>query len=137
MLKTASVLPALLVAWPVCYTSTVTCRHGDAAMKSYRFAALVWGMAAGLMPAAWAAEVPATQLGFSRPVAAAMNGIDSERIRAHVRFLADDLLEGRGTGARGGDIAALYIATQFALDGLKPAGITAPICKRWISRECR
>jgi Zn-dependent M28 family amino/carboxypeptidase len=91
-------------------------------MKSYRFAALVWGMAAGLMPAAWAAEDPATQLGFSRPVAAAMNGIDSERIRAHVRFLADDLLEGRGTGARGGDIAALYIASQFALDGLKPAG---------------
>lgn len=91
-------------------------------MKLYRFAALLWGMAAGLMPVAWAAEDPATQLGFSRPVAAAMHGIDSERMRAHVRFLADDLLEGRGTGARGGEIAALYIATQFALDGLKPAG---------------
>jgi Zn-dependent M28 family amino/carboxypeptidase len=39
-----------------------------------------------------------------------------------VRFLADDLLEGRGPGTRGGDIAAKYIATQFALDGLKPAG---------------
>src|SRR5712692_7219320 len=53
---------------------------------------------------------------------AAMQKIDPERIRAHVRFLADDLLEGRGTGQRGGDIAAEYIATQFALDGLKPAG---------------
>jgi Zn-dependent M28 family amino/carboxypeptidase len=51
-----------------------------------------------------------------------MRSIDAERIRAHVRFLADDLLEGRGTGARGGEIAANYIATQFALDGLKPAG---------------
>jgi len=51
-----------------------------------------------------------------------MRGIDAEHIRAHVSFLADDLLEGRGTGARGGDIAAKYIATQFALDGLKPAG---------------
>jgi Zn-dependent M28 family amino/carboxypeptidase len=91
-------------------------------MKSYRFAALAWGMAAGLMSVAWAAQDPATQLGFSKDVAAAMHGIDAERIRAHVRFLADDLLEGRGTGARGGDIAALYIATQFALDGLKPAG---------------
>ena len=30
--------------------------------------------------------------------------------------------KGRGTGQRGGDIAAEYIATQFALDGLKPAG---------------
>lgn len=53
---------------------------------------------------------------------AAMNSIDPERIRAHVRFLADDLLEGRGTGQRGGDIAAKYIATEFALYGLKPAG---------------
>jgi Zn-dependent M28 family amino/carboxypeptidase len=52
----------------------------------------------------------------------AMATVDSERIRAQVRFLASDLLEGRGTGQRGGDIAAEYIATQFALYGLKPAG---------------
>ncbi len=54
--------------------------------------------------------------------AAARDNIRAERIRAHVRFLAHDLLEGRGTGQRGGDIAAEYIATQFALYGLKPAG---------------
>jgi len=48
--------------------------------------------------------------------------IDAEKIRAHVRFLADDLLEGRGPGLRGGELAAKYIATQFALDGLQPAG---------------
>jgi Zn-dependent M28 family amino/carboxypeptidase len=48
--------------------------------------------------------------------------IDAERIRAHVKFLSSDLLEGRGMGQRGSDIAAEYIATQFALDGLKPAG---------------
>src|SRR6516162_10706148 len=53
---------------------------------------------------------------------AAMETISPERIRAHVRFLAHDLLEGRGTGQRGGDIAAEYIATEFALYGLKPAG---------------
>ncbi len=47
---------------------------------------------------------------------------DAEKIRAHVKFLASDLLEGRGTGQRGGDIAAEYIATQFELDSLKPAG---------------
>jgi Zn-dependent M28 family amino/carboxypeptidase len=69
-----------------------------------------------------AAPDPAADLGFSAPVAAAMQSIDAERIRAHVKFLADDLLEGRGTGTRGGDIAANYIATQFALYGLKPAG---------------
>ena len=48
--------------------------------------------------------------------------IDPENIRAHVKFLSDDLLEGRYPGLRGGDIAAQYIATQFALYGLKPAG---------------
>ena len=47
---------------------------------------------------------------------------DAEKIRAHVKFLSSDLLEGRGTGQRGGDIAAEYIGTQFALYGLKPAG---------------
>jgi Zn-dependent M28 family amino/carboxypeptidase len=53
---------------------------------------------------------------------AALETISPEHIRWHVRFLSHDLLEGRGTGQRGGDIAAEYIATQFAEYGLKPAG---------------
>ena len=52
----------------------------------------------------------------------AMASIDPEKIRAHVKYLASDLLEGRGTGQRGGDIAAEYIATEFSLYKLKPAG---------------
>jgi len=61
---------------------------------------------------------------------AAMQKIDPERIRAHVRFLAHDLLEGRGTGQRGGDIAAEYLATQFALYGLKPVGDSGTYLQR-------
>jgi Zn-dependent M28 family amino/carboxypeptidase len=53
---------------------------------------------------------------------AAMQTIDPEHIRWHVRYLSHDLLEGRGTGQRGGEIAAEYMATQFAEYGLKPAG---------------
>src|SRR6202522_3195721 len=53
---------------------------------------------------------------------AAMQTIDPENIRWHVRYLSHDLLEGRGTGQRGGDIAAEYMGTQFAEYGLKPAG---------------
>jgi Zn-dependent M28 family amino/carboxypeptidase len=45
---------------------------------------------------------------------------EPEKIRAQVKFLSSDLLEGRGTGQRGGDVAAEYIATQFELAGLKP-----------------
>jgi len=53
---------------------------------------------------------------------AALETINPDHIRWHVRYLSHDLLEGRGTGQRGGDIAAEYIATQFAEYGLKPAG---------------
>ena len=55
-------------------------------------------------------------------VKAAEASINPENIRAHVKFLSDDLLEGRGPGLRGSEIAAQYIATQFALYGLKPGG---------------
>ncbi len=54
--------------------------------------------------------------------AAQVTGIQAGRIRAQVKFLASDLLEGRGVGERGGDLATDYLATQFALMGLKPAG---------------
>src|ERR1700689_2762520 len=66
-------------------------------------------------------EVPALD---AVPAAAreAAATIDPEKIRAHVRFLSSDLLEGRGPGKRGGQLAAEYIATQFALAGARPAG---------------
>src|SRR5258708_24369930 len=48
--------------------------------------------------------------------------MSGERMRAHVKYLASDLLEGRGVGSRGGDLATEYIASQFATAGAKPAG---------------
>jgi Zn-dependent M28 family amino/carboxypeptidase len=52
----------------------------------------------------------------------AAESIDPLKIREHVRFLSLDLLEGRGPGTRGAELAAQYMAAQFALAGLKPAG---------------
>lgn len=46
----------------------------------------------------------------------------AQRVKAHVAFLSDDLLEGRDAGTRGYDIAARYVATQFEALGLEPAG---------------
>src|ERR1700676_2266025 len=89
-------------------------------MKFFQFIAFAALTAAGL--GVRAAPDPAVELALPAEGAAAMGSIDAERIRAHVKFLADDLLEGRGTGTRGGDIAANYIAAQFALYGLEPAG---------------
>ena len=91
-------------------------------MTFFRRAALACGLAVTLGWHAAALADALTELGLPANAMQAMQGIDPQRIRAHVKFLADDLLEGRGTGERGGDIAAGYIAAQFALDGLTPAG---------------
>ena len=48
--------------------------------------------------------------------------VDPEKIRAHVKYLASDELEGRGMNQKGGDLAAEYMAAQFKSYGLKPAG---------------
>lgn len=44
-------------------------------------------------------------------------------IRAHMRFLADDLLEGRAAGSKGEALAAAYIASQLEAFGLRPGGL--------------
>jgi hypothetical protein len=61
------------------------------------------------------------------PMAQPANGapwdaIRPSAIRAHVEFLASDLLEGRAAASRGHDIAAAYVAAQFRQSGLIPAG---------------
>jgi Peptidase family M28 len=48
----------------------------------------------------------------------ALKTIRPEMIRAHIRFLADSLLEGRAPGTPGYDIAARYVATQLEGMGL-------------------
>src|ERR1043165_8288558 len=47
--------------------------------------------------------------------------ISEDALRAHIKFLSDDRVEGRGTGAKGGELAALYVAEQFEAMGLKGA----------------
>jgi Zn-dependent M28 family amino/carboxypeptidase len=84
-------------------------------------AAFYLACAAIAQPASKADAFPAVA-GLPDAARAAAASIDPEKMRAHVRFLSLDLLEGRGPGTRGGEIAAEYIATQFALDGLEPAG---------------
>lgn len=56
------------------------------------------------------------------PVKQAFGDFRAEAIRAHVKFLASDLLEGRGPGTRGDALATSYIAAQFEAMGLEPAG---------------
>src|SRR6266853_6883901 len=47
--------------------------------------------------------------------------IDSMALRAHSYFLSHDLLEGRETGSRGGEVAARYLAAAAERAGLQGA----------------
>ncbi len=51
-----------------------------------------------------------------------MGLLSGKAMAAHDQFLASDLLEGRGPGTRGDEIAQQYIAAQFEAYGLQPAG---------------
>src|SRR5207244_3724760 len=70
------------------------------------------------------AALSLTASAIAQPAAApsATPDFSADAFRAHVTFLADDLLEGREAGTRGYDIASRYVATQFAALGLQPAG---------------
>jgi Zn-dependent M28 family amino/carboxypeptidase len=92
-------------------------------MKRIVSARLLFAMAFFSVSTAFTQQNPLPAIpGVPESARQAAASIDSEKIRAHVRFLADDLLEGRGPGTRGAELAAKYIGTQFALYGLQPAG---------------
>src|SRR5258708_10056852 len=79
-------------------------------------------------PLAFAATaVPATA---PPPVQKAMKSFLPDALAAHDKFLSSDLLEGRGPGTRGDDLAMQYIAAQFQAVGLEPAGENGPLFHR-------
>src|SRR2546429_4545179 len=81
----------------------------------------------------------AAQISPSIPaeVRKAMEQLAKEPFRAHMAFLAADLLEGRGTGTRGQELAARYVAAQFEVLGLTPAGTAGTFYQRVPLREDR
>lgn len=65
------------------------------------------------------AGVPA---GDATPVSRALETISESDLMRHVRFLADDGLEGRESGSPGNERVAEYLASEFKRIGLEPAG---------------
>ncbi len=65
------------------------------------------------------------------PLRAAVDGLSSGALAAHVRFLASPALEGRGLGSRGLDAALEYVAAQLALAGVEPFGSGALAGASW------
>ena len=79
--------------------------------------AVVLSIAAALLAGPAPAAPPVTLTPAEKEAAAQ---ITPELLRSHVRFLADDLLEGRGPATRGDRLAQLYIAAQLEGLGLLP-----------------
>ena len=67
----------------------------------------------------------------------AMAAIRADAIRADMRYLSDDLLEGRGTGPRGYELAAKYVAALFEQIGLQPWGDAGTYYQRVPYRSAR
>lgn len=59
---------------------------------------------------------------LAQQAAADKPAAEVERLRAHVRHLASDRLEGRKTGTPGAEEAARYVAAEFKRLGLEPGG---------------
>src|SRR5437762_833698 len=66
-----------------------------------------------------------------------LNTMRPEAMHAHMAFLADDLLEGRGPGTRGYELAAKYVAAQFEAIGLTPAGDSGTYFQKVVLRRTR
>lgn len=84
----------------------------------------MWAIAFGLVLGGCAGDAPPAMPGRAavpadtRPAP----GTAAQRIEADVRFLADDLLEGREAGTRGFELASLYVAERMRAIGLAPGG---------------
>nr|WP_315477321.1 M28 family peptidase [uncultured Undibacterium sp.] len=70
----------------------------------------------------FAQKAPSAAAKLSPAMQATVERISADSMRGHLTFLASDLLEGRDTPSRGLDLAAEYIAAQFRVIGLEPAG---------------
>src|SRR5690242_2065028 len=85
-------------------------------MRIVRFVAVAFAASACMPPGA-AGPSPA-----DAPTAGSLPPVSTAAMDAHLKYLADDLLEGRAPATRGGALAVKYIAAQFEALGLEPAG---------------
>ncbi len=83
---------------------------------------LVSGAAVGQKPKKSSGKKSYVSGGLPLGASAAMHDVNDERIKDDIKALSSDAMEGRGTGARGGELAAQFIAKQFEAAGLKPLG---------------
>jgi hypothetical protein len=98
--------------------------HAARALSAWTASLLAFPARALLLLAVWVIS-PIHEFGFGQEFltseAKTIAGhIDDNALHGHLKFLADDLLEGRGPGSKGDAIAQLYLESQFRSMGLQP-----------------
>ncbi len=81
---------------------------------------VAWTVGLSMSPAPWSSD---QAFGQWKPAPAAREAgeqITEQELRAHIRYLADDLLEGRGPSSRGDRLGQLYISAQLQAAGIQP-----------------
>ena len=78
--------------------------------------------AASAQEAAKPAPAPTLSTAQRNAILTAELPADQAAMKAHVMFLAADAMKGRDAGSPEYDIAAQYVASQFYMQGLRPAG---------------
>ena len=91
-------------------------------LRRYRRALLLAAAILAITLVSLAATPAKSPAPLPTDVVAAGKAIAPAKLEAHVRTLADDKMEGRGTGTRGYDMAAQYVAEQMQAMGLVPGG---------------
>lgn len=76
-----------------------------------------------LVGAAWCCPTWVSAAERNASFSHALDSIRLETLQEHVDYLADDRLEGREAGSRGGLEAAKYIQQQFSATGIGPGGV--------------
>jgi len=69
-----------------------------------------------------ALNISAQNVTISKDIKKAMDRIDTNTIRAHIAYLADDKLKGRLPGTEGYQMAVDYVIDQYKKIGLAPGG---------------
>ena len=82
-----------------------------------------------------ALNVSAQNVTISKDIKKAMDRIDTNTIRSHIAYLADDKLKGRLPGTEGYQMAVDYVIDQYKKIGLTPGGDNGGFTQKLLIRK--
>lgn len=94
-------------------------------MKKYVFLLLIFA----------AFHSSAQQVNISKKIQQSMNRIDTNTIRSHIAYLADDKLKGRLPGTEGYQMAVDYVVEQYKKMGVAPGGDNGGYTQKLVLRR--